>query len=80
MTRAQIEKAIERNRPFVLKMADGNQYQVPHRDYIALPPKAAYVVVFDAEDMEGGAFDVLPLLTMTGLHQSGDGIEAESSE
>jgi hypothetical protein len=53
-------------------MADGNEYRVPHRDFIALPPKAAYVVVFDAE---GNSFDVLPLLTMTGLHQSTDGME-----
>jgi len=75
--RRQIEKAIERNVPFVLKMADGNEYRVPHRDFIALPPKAAYVIVFDAE---GKSFDVLPLLTMTGLHQSGDGIGAHSAE
>ena len=72
MTRAQIEKAVERNLPFVLKMADGNQYPVPHRDYITLPPKAAYVIVFDQKD-EGQSFDVLPLLTMTGLHQTGNG-------
>ena len=77
MTRSQIEKAIERNLPFVLKMADGNAYPVPHRDYIALPPKSAYVVVFDAED-EGESFDVLPLLTMTGLHQSGNGDQTVS--
>ena len=69
MTRGQIEKAIERNQPFVLKMAGGNEYSVPHRDYIALPPKAAYVVVFNTKD-EGESFDVLPLLTMTGLHQN----------
>ena len=48
-------------------------------DYIALPPKAAYAIVFDPNDKHD-PFDVLPLLTMTGLHQSGDGIEAESSE
>ena len=77
MTRVQIEKAIERNRPFVLKTADGNEYRVPHRDFIALPSKAAYVAVFDAE---GQSFDVLPLLTMTGLHQSSDGIESHSAD
>lgn len=79
MTRSQIEKAIERNRPFVLKMADGNDYSVPHRDYVALPPKAAYVIVFDAEDKDDG-FDVLPLLTMTGLRQSGNRMEVHSVE
>jgi hypothetical protein len=40
-------------------------------------PKAAYVVVFDAE---GQSFDVLPLLTMTGLHHSSDGIENHSAD
>ncbi len=70
MTRSQIEKAIDRNLPFVLKMADGNEYPGPHRDFVALPPKAAYVIVFDAKD-EDDSFDVLPLLTMTRLRQSG---------
>jgi hypothetical protein len=44
-------------------MADGKSYEVPHRDYIFLPPKGAYVVVVDDE----GHVSVLPLLTMTGL-------------
>ena len=69
MNRTQIQTAIERNLPFVLKMADGNEYSVPHRDYIAFPPRGAYVIVFDKND----SFDVLPLLTMTGLHQAGNG-------
>ena len=74
VTRSQIEKAIERNVPFILKMADGNEYRVPHRDYIVLPPRAAYVIVFDEKDPHD-AFDVLPLLTMTGLHQAGNGAQ-----
>ena len=44
-------------------MADGKEYPVPHRDYISLPPKASYVIVYDDQ----GHFTVLPLLTMTGL-------------
>jgi hypothetical protein len=36
---------------------------VPHSDYISLPPKASYVIVYD----NAGHFTVLPLLTMTGL-------------
>jgi hypothetical protein len=44
-------------------MADGREYAVPHRDYISLPPKASYVIVYD----DAGHFTVLPLLTMTGL-------------
>jgi len=63
MSRGQIEAAVERNLPFTLHMADGKEYRVPHRDYIFLPPRAAFVVV---SDDQGHVF-VLPLLTMTGF-------------
>jgi hypothetical protein len=75
MTRTQIEQAIERNLPFTIKMTDGNQYAVPHRDFIFLPPRATYVIVVDQEDPDAG-FDVLPMRTMTGLHQAGNGAAA----
>jgi hypothetical protein len=67
MNRSQIEAALERNQPFTLLMADGKEYLVPHRDYISLPPKGAFVIVFD--DQEHAFF--LPLLTMTGLSYQG---------
>jgi hypothetical protein len=51
---------------FTLRMADGKEYSVPHRDYISLPPKASYAIVYD----DDSRFTVLPLLTMTGLHSS----------
>jgi hypothetical protein len=63
MNRSQIEAAIERNMPFTLRMADGKEYHVPHRDYISLPPVGAFVVVYDKKEH----VFVLPLLTMTGL-------------
>lgn len=63
MTREQIESAVTSGVPFTLRMADGREYPVPHRDYISLPPKASYVIVYDND----GHFFVLPLLTMTGL-------------
>jgi hypothetical protein len=63
MTRKQIESAVAGGRPFALRMADGREYLVPHRDYISLPPRASYVIVYD----DDGHFTVLPLLTMTGL-------------
>ena len=46
-------------------MADGREYKVPHKDYISLPPRGAFVIVYN--DV-GGAV-MLPLLTMTGLEQ-----------
>ena len=63
MNRSQIEAAVERNLPFTLRMADGKEYHVPHRDYISLPPTGAFVVVYDKQEH----VFVLPLLTMTGL-------------
>ena len=69
MNRSQIEDAIERNMPFTLTMADGKEYRVPHRDYIALPPKGAFVVAFD----DRGHAYILPLLTMTGLSYQAEG-------
>ncbi|MFN0127647.1 MAG: hypothetical protein ACKV19_13280 [Verrucomicrobiales bacterium] len=49
--------------PFVLRLAIGREYRVPHPDDISLPPKGSYATAYDDE----GRFYVLPLLTMTGL-------------
>jgi hypothetical protein len=58
-------------------MADGKEYPVPHRGFFVLPPRAAYVIVLDRND-PNDAFNVLPLLTMTGLHQSGNGTQSDT--
>ena len=63
MTRNQLESAIQRELPFTIRMADGQVYEVPHRDYISLSPGGAIAVVYDDQDHVW----VLPLLTMTGL-------------
>jgi hypothetical protein len=63
MTREQVESAAASGVPFTLRMADAKEYLVPHRDYISMPPKGSYVIVYD----DHGRFNVLPLLTMTGL-------------
>jgi hypothetical protein len=61
--RDQIITTIESNLPFTILMADGRQYPVPHKDYISLPPKGAFVIVYDDQ---GGAY-MLPFRTMTGV-------------
>jgi hypothetical protein len=63
MTRSQIESAIQGGVPFTLRVADGREYEVPHRDYISVSPKGTFVTVYDDDER----FVVLPLLTMTGL-------------
>jgi hypothetical protein len=63
----QIEKAVRRGTPFSLKVAEGDQFDVPHADYLALPPRDSrrrtYVVVHH----DDGSASVLPLLTITSL-------------
>jgi hypothetical protein len=66
MTRDQVQSAVASGRRFALRMADGREYSVPHHDYISLPPRGSYVIVYD----DNGHFTVLPLLTMTGLQSN----------
>ena len=67
MNIAHIEEAVHRGVPFKLKVADGDEFQVPHPGYIFLPPASAtkrtYVIVHNDE----GFASVLPLLTITSL-------------
>jgi len=64
MTRKQIESVIAEGVPFTVRLADGRSYDVPHRDYISLPPKNVTGAVVWEDD---GTAHILPLLTMTGL-------------
>ena len=36
--------------PYEIRMASGEQYSVPHPDFISISPKGSYVVVIDAKD------------------------------
>ena len=72
MNIAQIEEAAHRGLPFSLKVADGDRLDVPHSDYIFLPPKESskrtYVVVHN----DAGYASVLPLITITSLTYQAD--------
>ena len=61
MTRDQIETAIKEGIPFLIRMADGEKYEVPEAYRIALG--RTNVIVVGDNDMP----HVLPLLTMTGI-------------
>jgi hypothetical protein len=67
MSIGQIEEAVNRAVPFRLKVADGDEYQVPHSDYIFLPPRSSakrtYVIVHN----DAGFASILPLLMITSL-------------
>jgi hypothetical protein len=61
MTRDKIQTAIDEGIPFLIRMADGEKYQVTDRYRIALGRTT--VIVVGKDDMP----HVLPLLTMTGI-------------
>jgi hypothetical protein len=61
MTKDQIRTAIREGIPFVIKMADGEKYEVSDRYRVALGKTS--VIVVGANDMP----HILPLLTMTGI-------------
>ena len=62
MTRGQIETAIKEGIPFLIKMADGEKYEVsePHRIAVG----RSYVIVVGKHD---DLPHILPMLTMTGI-------------
>ena len=61
MTRAKIQTAINEGIPFLIKMADGEKYEVADRYQVALGKTT--VIGVGQDDMP----HVLPLLTMTGI-------------
>jgi hypothetical protein len=61
MTRDQLQTAIREGVPLVIKMADGEKYEVADRYRVALGKTS--VIVVGEDDMP----HVLPLLTMTGI-------------
>ena len=61
MTKDNVQTAINEGIPFVIKMADGEQYKVTDRYRIALG-KTTVIIVGD-DDMP----HILPLLTVIGI-------------
>ena len=61
-----IEKAIESNRPLVIRTAGGDAYEVPHRDFISFSAKKTTVIVsFERDGREDVAY--IPLLTVSSV-------------
>ena len=61
MTKDQIQTAMKEGIPFLIRMADGEKYEVTERNRIALGATA--VILVGVDDMP----HILPLLTMTGI-------------
>lgn len=63
MTSENIRNALDSGKRFMIRMADGKEYQVPHPDFVAFTRKRTSLVFWDEDDR----MHVLPLITMTGL-------------
>jgi hypothetical protein len=64
---AQIEEATHRGLPFSIKVADGDCFDVPHPDYISLPPKGSQKRTYVVIHRDDGYASVLPMITITSL-------------
>lgn len=61
-----VERALETNRPFVVKTASGKSYEVPHRDFVSFSGKRTTLIISYVEgDKEKVAY--VPLLTVTSI-------------
>lgn len=61
-----VNRAIETNRPFLVRTASGHHYAVPHRDFISFSPKRTTLLIsFMNDGREDVAF--VPLLTVTAI-------------
>lgn len=75
MDRSFVDKAIESNRPFVVKTAAGDVYEVPHRDFISFSAKRTTLIIsFEKDGKEELAH--VQLLTVTSIEAEPVGSEA----
>jgi hypothetical protein len=52
-------------RPFVIRMADGREFRVRHRDFLAISPTGRTMIVYPDDNSD--AHSILDLLLMTEL-------------
>jgi len=71
MTHETLKGKIEEGLPFTLHVADGRSYDVPHHDFIMLPPRSTFVVVaeFSKQDPSVTISHTIPLLMVSGITQ-----------
>jgi hypothetical protein len=48
-------------RPFVVRMADGRSFEVPHPDFLSMSPSGRTVIIYHGDEH----FSILDLLLMT---------------
>lgn len=72
MSHAEMRRTIESGLPFVVHVADGRSFHVPHRDYIFLAPHSSLVVIAESnpENSSETVNNTIPLLMISGITQT----------
>jgi hypothetical protein len=68
MTTEQLRTAIRNSpfRPFVIRMADGRTFSIPHPDFLSISPAGRTVVIYHPDD----SASIVDLLLMTEIELS----------
>jgi hypothetical protein len=71
MTHPELRTKVEEGIPFTLHVADGRSFEVPHRDFVLLPPRSTVVVIaeYAPENPEETITHTIPLLMVSGISQ-----------
>lgn len=74
MTHAELKAVIEDGRPLILHVADGRTYDVPHPDFIFLPPRSTVVTVATPapDSPEEIVNRMIPLLMVSGISRAAE--------
>lgn len=69
MTFGQMKEIISKGKPFTLHVADGRNLEVPHTDFVFLPPRSSVVYVATPSEHEPDETiaRIIPLLMVSGV-------------
>ena len=69
MSHEEMRKRIAEDAPFKLHVADGRIFEIPHEDFIWLPPRSTVVMVAEpsVDHPEETVTNVIPLLMVSGV-------------
>ncbi|MCB1233443.1 MAG: hypothetical protein KDM91_00040 [Verrucomicrobiae bacterium] len=76
MTHVELRSVIDHGVPLTLFVADGRKFDVPHRDFVWLPPRSTVVTVAivatpSPMDTEENVTHIIPLLMVSSVSVSG---------
>lgn len=61
--------------PFTIRMADGNSYHVPHREFLSISPSGRTIIVYHDDD----SASIIDLLLVTELKADASPAAAQQS-